>query len=203
MFHHSASLACLQKSKALRAATEQAAFPRASHLKVGVLQVREAKPHLSGHDSRAHLRRPLTSQRWDCAASCPAKATHQENKRFFPSWHYYGGQERALFGAILQMGPCSLASYSDPDTDSAEGVGTINTAAGYLPSEVAQMLVLLLELQEPLVSTTQAAVWFILSLIPPTGRSCHCPTAQGITEQDWGEAAPWAHRADPSDEEGA
>ena len=73
-----------------------------------------------------------------------------------------------------------------------ESAGTTNTAAGYLPLEVllAQMLVylvLLLALQDLLVSTRQAVVWPIWNLISPTVGSCHFPTAQGITEEEQGE----------------
>lgn len=96
-------------------------------------------------------------------------------------------------------------------TVSAKGISWCNKYCSRIPALRGTAcsdahLVLLLEFQDLSVSTRKASGWPILSLISPTVGSCHFPMAQGITEEEQGNARadllmPWVHRADPSDEE--
>lgn len=80
---------------------------------------------------------------------------------------------------------------------SANGNGWYNKCCHRIPAlrgaACSDTHLVFLELQCLLVSTRQAPVWPILSLVSPTAALCHPPTAQGNTEDEQGES--WSRLA--------
>lgn len=151
-FNHSANLACLQKSKVLRAATEllpscSQSIPPQSW---GAPREGGQRPnHISAGTIATHTydNNPHAPAMGLCHVMPHTKTSEQENKSVFPASIIMGGRKglcSGLYFKLLQPDLClGSVLYSDPDMASAKGIHRYNKYCRRIPALralLAQML---------------------------------------------------------------